>query len=78
MPAKDHFLRAAAEYGKGIRILRQDPLKCSSPLLSPKGNPFPHTEFRGKTLSCRRKGNYKNGRTFTHFLPVSAREIICQ
>lgn len=38
-----------------------------------------YTEFRGKTLSCRRKGNYKKWADFLHIsLPVSAQKIICQ
>lgn len=47
-------------------------LKCSSPLSSPKGNPFPLYGVPWKTLSCRRKGNYKNGRTFYTFPSPSA------
>ena len=70
IPAKDHFLRAAAGYGKGIRILRQDPLKCSSPLLSPKGNPFPlyGVPWKNFVLPQERKLQ-KMGGLFTHFPP---------
>ena len=65
IPAKDHFLRAAAGYGKGIRIL-----KCSSPLLSPKGNPFPlyGVPWKNFVLPQERKLQ-KMGGLFTHFPP---------
>ena len=75
IPAKDHFLRAAAGYGKGIRILRQDPFEMLITFIIHSR----YTEFRGKTLSCRRKENCKKRADFLHIsLPVSAREIICQ
>ena len=79
IPAKDHFLRAAAGYGKGIRILRQDPLKCSSPLLSPKGNPFPLYGVPWKNFVLPQERKLQKWADFLHIsLPVSAREIICQ
>ena len=64
IPAKDHFLRAAAGYGKGIL------LKCSSPLLSPKGNPFPlyGVPWKNFVLPQERKLQ-KMGGLFTHFPP---------
>ena len=60
IPAKDHFLRAAAEYGKGIRILRQDPFEMLITFIISQRKSF--------VLPQERKLQ-KTGGLFTHFPP---------
>lgn len=70
IPAKDHFLRAAAGYGKGIRILRQDPFEMLITFIISQGNPFPlyGVPWKNFVLPQERKLQ-KMGGLFTHFPP---------
>lgn len=54
-------------------------LKCSSPLSSPKGNPFPLYGVPWKNFVLLQERKLQKWADFLHIsLPVSAREIICQ
>lgn len=70
IPAKDHFLRAAAEYGKGIRILRQDPFEMLITFIISQRKSIPaiRSSVENFVLPQERKLQ-KTGGLFTHFPP---------
>lgn len=70
IPAKDHFLRLQPNMEKVSASCGRILLKCSSPLLSPKGNPFPlyGVPWKNFVLPQERKLQ-KTGGLFTHFPP---------
>ena len=70
IPAKDHFLRAAAEYGKGIRILRQDPFEMLITFIISQRKSIPaiRSSWKNFVLPQERKLQ-KTGGLFTHFPP---------
>lgn len=67
---KDHFLRAAAEYGKGIRILRQDPFEMLITFIISQRKSIPAIRSSVEKL-CLAAGKEitKTGGLFTHFPP---------
>lgn len=73
IPAKDHFLRSAAGYGKGIRILRQDPFEMLITFIISQRKSIPAIRISVEKL-CRAAGRAitKNGRTFYAFPSPSA------
>ena len=73
IPAKDHFLRAAAGYGKGIRILRQDPFEMLITFIISQRKSIPAIRSSVEKL-CLAAGKKiaKNGRTFYTFPSPSA------
>lgn len=73
IPAKDHFLRAAAGYGKGIRILRQDPFEMLITFIISQRKSIPAIRSSVEKL-CLAAGKEitKNGRTFYTFPSPSA------
>lgn len=70
IPAKDHFLRAAAGYGKGIRILRQDPFEMLITFIISQRKSIPAIRSSVEKL-CLAAGKEitKMGGLFTHFPP---------
>lgn len=70
IPAKDHFSGLRPDMEKVSVSCGRILLKCSSPLLSPKGNPFPlyGVPWKNFVLPQERKLQ-KMGGLFTHFPP---------
>lgn len=73
IPAKDHFLQAAARYGKGIRILRQDPFEMLITFIISQRKSISAIRSSVEKL-CLAAGKpiTKNGRTFYTFPSPSA------
>lgn len=73
IPEEDLFLQRAAHYGKGIRILRQDPFEMLITFIISQRKSIPAIRSSVEKL-CRAAGNavIKNGETFYTFPTPSA------